>query len=189
MRFARRRGSTRGRGTRRAPARRGPPLWATHGERHACAHRRSRAPFPVTGPAPEAGLTPTAGPGADPAAPATPPGAEAGVGGDVDEDGRTLVAADTKVTGVTVGRTVEVIPEVAHIIAVGGPGRTPTTAIPAGVAARAGDEGADEVTATGALTADPGRTAPPAAALPGAEVTVAAVGTVEPQAGRWVQVC
>lgn len=136
-----------------------------------------------------AGPIPTAGPGADPAAPAPapPPGAVAGVGGDVEEDGRALVAAD--ITGVTVGRTAGVIPEVAHIIAVGDPGRTPTTAIPVGVAVRAGDEGADEVTATGVRTADPGRTAPPAAVLPGAEVTVAAVGTVEPQAGCRVQVC
>lgn len=37
-------------------------------------------------------------------------------------------------------------------------GQTPTTAIPAGVAVWAGDEGADEVTATGAQTADPGKT-------------------------------
>lgn len=34
-----------------------------------------------------------------------------------------------------------------------------------------------------------GRTSHPAAVLPGAEVTVAAVGTVEPQTGCWVQVC
>ncbi len=37
-------------------------------------------------------------------------------------------------------------------------GQTPTTAIPVGVGARAGDEGADEVTATGAQTAGPGKT-------------------------------
>lgn len=35
------------------------------------------------------------------------------------------------------------------------------------------------MTATGARTADPGRIALPAAVLPGAEVTVAAVGTAE----------
>lgn len=116
-------------------------------------------------------------------------------------------------------------------------GQTPTTAIPAGAAVWAGDEADDEVTATGAQTADrgktrrvltavsavarsdigllsflslpsrsypeslcfffsasaypshsclkkfrspAGRTAPPVAVLPGAEVTVAAVATVEP---------
>lgn len=37
-------------------------------------------------------------------------------------------------------------------------GQTPTTAIPVGVGARAGDEGAGEVTATGAQTAGPGKT-------------------------------
>lgn len=35
------------------------------------------------------------------------------------------------------------------------------------------------MTAIGAQTADPGRTAPPVAVLPGAEVTAAAVATVE----------
>lgn len=37
-------------------------------------------------------------------------------------------------------------------------GQTPTTAIPVGAGAWAGDEAADEVTATGAQTADPGKT-------------------------------
>lgn len=37
-------------------------------------------------------------------------------------------------------------------------GQTPMTAIPAGVAVQAGDEGADEVTVTGAQTVDPGKT-------------------------------
>lgn len=133
MRFVRLHGSTRGRGTRRAPARSDPPLWGIHGELHTHGPRRSRALFPVTGPTLEAIPTPTAGPGVDPAAPATPPGAAAGVGGDVEEDGRALVAAHIEVTGVTVGRTVEVIPGVIHILAVGDPGRTPTTAIPVGV--------------------------------------------------------
>lgn len=151
---------------------------------HAHGPRRSPpespAPFPVTGPAPEGGPTPTADPEVDPAAPATPPGAGAGVDGDVGEDGHTPAAAHTEVTEVIVGLTVEVIPEVAHTIAVGDPGQIPLTAIPVGVGVRAGDEGAGEVTATGAQTADPGLTAPPVAVLPGAEVTVAAVGTVEP---------
>lgn len=95
------------------------------------------------------------------------------------EDGRAPVAARTAVTGVTVGRTVEVIPGVARIIAAGDPGPTRTTATPAGVGARAGDEGADGATATGAQTDGRGRTAPPVAVLPGAGVTVAAAATAE----------
>lgn len=95
------------------------------------------------------------------------------------EDGPA--AARTEVIEVTVGRTVEVTREVVHIIAAGDPGQTPLTAIPVGVGVQAEDEGADEVTATGAPTVDPGPTAPPVAVLPGAEVEVAAVGIVEPQ--------
>lgn len=117
-----------------------PLLWERRGERPAHdpqkspgLHPGSLTQFPVIGPAPEAGPTPTAGPGVDPAATATPPGAAAEVGGDVEEEGRALVAARIEATGVTVGRTVEVILEVAHIIAGGDPGQTPTTAIPVGV--------------------------------------------------------
>jgi len=187
MRFVRRRGSTRGQGTRRALARRDPPLWEIRGER---GPRRNRARLPATDPAPEARPTPPAGPGVDPAAPATFPGAAVGVGGgDVEEDGHALVAAHIEVTGVTVGPPVEVIPEVAHINAVGDSGQTPTTAIPVGVGVRAGDEGAGEVTATGAQAADPGRPALPVAVLSGTEVAVAAVGTAEPAAGCWFKVC
>lgn len=84
-------------------------------------------------------------------------------------------------------------------------GRTPTTATPAGAAARAGDEAAATVTATGAWAAGPGKrrhtllgagtlllslflrrallVSPagrtPAAAPPDAGATVAAVATVE----------
>lgn len=162
------------------------PPWERPMEHHAHSPQRSPglfpeslALFPATGHAPEGGRTPTAGPEVGPGAPATPPGVGAGVAGDEGEDDLALAAAHIEVTGVTVERTVEVIPEVARIIAEGGPGQTPTTAIPVGVGVRAGDEGADEVTATGAQTADPGRTAPPVAVLPGAGVTVAAVGTVK----------
>lgn len=78
MRFGRLHGSTRGRGTRRAPARKDPHLSGRRVEhdpqRNPGPCPGSLTPFPVTGPAPEAGPTPTAGPGVDPAAPATPPG-------------------------------------------------------------------------------------------------------------------
>lgn len=109
-------------------------------ERHAHGLQRRPGPclespalFPVTGHAPGGGPTPTAGPGADPAAPDTPPGAVAGVGGDVGEDDLALAAPRTAVTGVTAGRTIEVIPEAAHIFAGEDPGQTPMTAIPVGV--------------------------------------------------------
>lgn len=122
--------------------RKDPPLWGRRGELPTCTPQRSQgpnpgslAPFPVTALTPEAGPTPTAGPGVDPTATATPQGAAAGVGGGVEEGGLALVAAHIEVTGVTVGHTVEVILEVAHIIAAGDPGQTPMTAIPVAVGA------------------------------------------------------
>lgn len=134
MRFVRRHGSTRGQETRRAQARKDRPPWERphDPQRSPGLFPESLALFPVTGHAPEGGRTPTAGPEVDPAAPASPPGVVAEVAGDEGEDDLALAAAHTEVTGVT-GRTVEVIPEVARIIAEGGPGQSPTTAIPVGV--------------------------------------------------------
>lgn len=186
MKSVRRRGSTRDQGTRRAPVTKDLPPPGKPEMQHIRALRRSPDPrpesldqAPPTGPAPEGGPIPTAGPELDPGAPAIPPGAEAGVGEDVEEDGHAPAAAHIGATGVTVEQTVEVIPGVVHIIATGDPGQTLMTAIPVGVGARAGDEGADEVTATGAQTAVPGLTAPPVAVPPDAEVTAVAAGTAE----------
>lgn len=180
MRSARRHGSTRGRGTRRAPVRRNRPPRRPPERRHALAPRRdpspgSPAPSPASAPAPVGGRP--AGRGADPSAP--PPGAAVGVAGDVGGDGPALTAAQAAAIGHTVGHTAEVIPEGALIIEGEGRGHTLMTAIPVGAGVRAGDEGADEVTATGAQTGAPGRTAPLVAVFPG--VTVAAVGPVELQ--------
>lgn len=179
-------GSTRDQGTRKAPVTKHLPPLGKPEMQHIHVLRRSLDLCPgslglppPTDPTPEGGPIPTAGPEVDPGAPAIPPGAEAGVDGDVEEDGHAPAAAHTEVTGVTVERTVEVIPGVAHLIATGDPGQTLMTAIPVGVGARAGDEGADEVTATGAQTAVPGLIAPPVAVPPDAGVTAVAVGTAE----------
>lgn len=122
--------------------RKDPPLQERRGGRpvHSLPRSPDRCPGSlalclVTGPAPEAGPAPTAGPGAGPAAPAIPPGAAAGVGEGTGEQSHGLEAAHIEVIGVTVGHTVEVIPGVAHILAAGDPGQTPTTATPAGAAA------------------------------------------------------
>lgn len=193
MKFGRRCGSTSGPGTRRAPARRGLPQLGRRQGRHPAQgpQTRQRKPGPrpgspalslAIGHAPEDGRTPTAGPGVDPVAPATPPEAVAEVGGDTGEGGHTPVVAHIEVTGVTVGRTVEVTPGAAHTLDVGDQGQTPTTATQAGVGARAEDEATGEVKATEARTDGRGRITPPAAAPPGVEVTVTAVDTAEPQA-------
>lgn len=140
MRFVRRYDSTRGQETRTVQAKKGPLQWERLEARHA--HQRSLAPYrgshalvPATLPAPEAGPAPTAGPEADLVATATPPGVAVGVGEPIAEDELVLVAAHTEATAGIVGRTVEVPPEAAHIIAVGGPGLILMTVIRAGVGA------------------------------------------------------